>query len=246
MRVDPDLVVPDDTVTLKRGAIAPWAKSTSPYYGQTLEAIAKHYGVTTTTKWKDLPEKVRNTILHGSGSESIRMAYDDGLRAYEVRKPFEGVVPNLERRFKETESDWAREEISRFMGESPCVACGGKRLKPEALAVKIAGSDIADATALSVRDAGLWFGDLPRSSPRSRTRSRAASSRRSASASPSWSMWASNTSPSPAPPARSRAARASASGSPPDRLRPHGRSLRARRALHRPAPARQRAPARRP
>jgi excinuclease ABC subunit A len=117
--------------------------------------------VTTTTKWKDLPEKVRNTILHGSGSESIRMAYDDGLRAYEVRKPFEGVVPNLERRFKETESDWAREEISRFMGESPCVACGGKRLKPEALAVKIAGSDIADATALSVRDAGLWFGDLP-------------------------------------------------------------------------------------
>jgi excinuclease ABC subunit A len=161
MRVDPELVVPDETVTLKRGAIAPWAKSTSPYYGQTLDAIAKHYGVTTTTKWKDLPEKVRNTILHGSGSESIRMAYDDGLRAYEVRKPFEGVVPNLERRFKETESDWAREEISRFMGESPCVACGGKRLKPEALAVKIAGSDIADATALSVRDAGAWFGDLP-------------------------------------------------------------------------------------
>jgi excinuclease ABC subunit A len=161
MRIDADLVVPDESITLKRGAIAPWAKSTSPYYGQTLDAIAKHYGVTTTTKWRDLPEKVRNVILHGSGSESIRMAYDDGLRAYEVRKPFEGVVPNLERRFKETESEWAREEISRYMGETPCETCGGKRLKPEALAVKIAGSDIADATALSVRDAKVWFGDMP-------------------------------------------------------------------------------------
>ena len=89
------------------------------------------------------------------------MAYDDGLRAYEVKKPFEGVIPNLERRYKETESDWAREEIGRFMGETPCAACGGKRLKPEALAVKIAGFDIGDATGLSVRDARLWFDALP-------------------------------------------------------------------------------------
>jgi excinuclease ABC subunit A len=161
MRIDPALVVPDETATLKRGAIAPWARSTSPYYGQTLDSLARHYGFKTTTPWAELPEKVRDVILNGSGPEAIRMAYDDGLRAYEVRKPFEGVVPNLERRYKETESEWAREEISRFMAETPCAACGGKRLKPEALAVKIAGFDIGEATALSVRDVGRWFSELP-------------------------------------------------------------------------------------
>jgi len=159
MRIDPALVV-DETLSLKRGAIMPWAKSTSPYYGQTLEAITKHYKASMTKPWAELPEKVRDVILYGSDGESIRMAYDDGLRAYEVRKPFEGVIPNLERRYKETESDWAREEIGRFMSETPCEACGGKRLKPEALAVKIAGFDIGDATALSVKDAHEWFSGL--------------------------------------------------------------------------------------
>jgi excinuclease ABC subunit A len=161
MRIDPALVVPDEAATLKRGAIAPWARSTSPYYGQTLDSLAKYYGFKTSSPWAELPEKVRDVILNGSGSEAIRMAYDDGLRAYEVRKPFEGVVPNLERRYKETESEWAREEISRYMAETPCAACGGKRLKPEALAVKIAGFDIGEATALSVREAGRWFSELP-------------------------------------------------------------------------------------
>ncbi|RDI60139.1 excinuclease ABC subunit UvrA [Microvirga subterranea] len=159
MRIDPDLVI-DETLSLKRGAVMPWAKSSSPYYGQTLEAITKHYKASMTKPWTELPEKVRDVILYGSDGDSIRMAYDDGLRAYEVRKPFEGVIPNLERRYKETESDWAREEIGRFMGETPCESCGGKRLKPEALAVKIAGSDIGDATALSVKDAHEWFGAL--------------------------------------------------------------------------------------
>lgn len=159
MRIDPDLVI-DETLSLKRGAVMPWAKSSSPYYGQTLEAITRHYKASMTKPWTELPEKVRDVILYGSDGESIRMAYDDGLRAYEVRKPFEGVIPNLERRYKETESDWAREEIGRFMGETPCESCGGKRLKPEALAVKIAGSDIGDATALSVKDAHEWFGAL--------------------------------------------------------------------------------------
>jgi excinuclease ABC subunit A len=162
MRIDASLIVPDENATLKRGAIAPWSRSTSPYYGQTLEAIAKHYGVSTKAKWCELPDKVRDVILHGSGAEAIRFAYDDGLRAYEVKKPFEGVITNLERRFKETESEWARDEISRYMGETPCAACGGKRLKPEALAVKIAGRDIGEATALSVREARTWFGELPR------------------------------------------------------------------------------------
>jgi excinuclease ABC subunit A len=159
MRIDPDLVV-DETLSLKRGAVMPWAKSTSPYYVQTLEALARHYKASMTKPWSELPETIREAILYGSDGDAIRMSYDDGLRAYEVRKPFEGVIPNLERRYKETESDWAREEIGRFMGETPCEACGGKRLKPEALAVKIAGSDIGDATALSVKDAHEWFGAL--------------------------------------------------------------------------------------
>lgn len=160
MRIDPDLIVPDESLPLKRGAIAPWAKSTSPYYNQTLEAITRHYKGSMTKPWNELSDTVRDVILYGSGDQSIRMAYDDGLRAYEVRKPFEGVIPNLERRYKETESDWARDEIGRFMSETPCAACAGKRLKPEALAVKIAGSDIGDATALSVKDAHAWFGAL--------------------------------------------------------------------------------------
>ncbi|WP_230530277.1 excinuclease ABC subunit UvrA [Microvirga roseola] len=159
MRIDPALVV-DESLSLKRGAILPWAKSTSPYYGQTLEALTRHFKASMTKPWAELPENVRDVILYGSDGEPVRMAYDDGLRAYEVKKPFEGVIPNLERRYKETESDWAREEIGRFMGETPCEACGGKRLKPEALAVKIAGSDIGDATALSVKDAQEWFAGL--------------------------------------------------------------------------------------
>jgi excinuclease ABC subunit A len=162
MRVDPALVVPDEAISLKRGAIAPWAKSTSPYYGQTLEGIAKHYKSSMTKPWAELPEEMRDTILYGSGKEIIRLAYNDGMRSYEVKKPFEGVVTNLERRFTETESDWAREEIGRFMSATPCEACGGKRLKPEALAVKIADSDIGDATALSVKDAQQWFAALPK------------------------------------------------------------------------------------
>ncbi|WP_112664219.1 excinuclease ABC subunit UvrA [Microvirga flavescens] len=163
MTIDPALVVPDADLTLKRGAIAPWAKSSSPYYGQTLEAIARHFKVSTTKPWSELPKKVQDVILYGSDDEAIRFSYDDGLRSYEVKKPFEGVITNLERRYKETESDWSREEIGRFMSETPCASCGGKRLKPEALAVKIAKSDIGDATGLSVRDAHKWFVDLPKS-----------------------------------------------------------------------------------
>ncbi|PSC05475.1 excinuclease ABC subunit A [Alsobacter soli] len=161
MAVDPMLIVPDETVTLRGGAIAPWAKSTSPYYGQTLASLADHYGFKLTTKWKDLPQKAKDVILYGTGSESVRFAYDDGLRAYEVRKPFEGVVRNMERRYKETESDWARDEISRFMSETPCAACNGYRLKPEALAVKLDGQHIGEISRLSVRDAHGWFGALP-------------------------------------------------------------------------------------
>ena len=161
MRVDPNLIVPNGELTPKRGAVAPWAKSTSPYYGQTLDALARHYGFSTAARWSALPEQVRRVILYGSQGESVRMAYNDGLRSYEVNKPFEGVITNLERRYKETESDWAREEISRFMSQTPCEACGGKRLKPEALAVKVDGRDISEATALSIREAVGWATALP-------------------------------------------------------------------------------------
>jgi excinuclease ABC subunit A len=161
MRVDPNLIVPNPDISLKRGAIAPWAKSTSPYYGQTLDGLARHYGFSTTTKWSALPPEVRDVILFGSKGAKVRMAYNDGLRAYEVAKAFEGVITNLERRYKETESDWSREEIARFMSETPCQTCGGKRLKPEALAVKIDRADISSVTALSVGEAKRWAEALP-------------------------------------------------------------------------------------
>ncbi|TSJ61554.1 excinuclease ABC subunit UvrA [Starkeya sp. 3C] len=160
-KIDPDLVVPEKTRTLKQGAIAPWAKSTSPYYGQTLDALARHYGFKLTLAWSELPEKVRDVILHGSGAETIRFVYDDGMRAYETVKTFEGIVTNLERRWRETESDWAREEIGKYFSAVPCAACNGYRLKPEALAVKIAGRHIGQAAELSVRHALDWFAALP-------------------------------------------------------------------------------------
>ena len=137
--IDAELVIPDKERTLRKGAIAPWAKSSSPYYVQTLSALGKHYKFTLDTKWKDLPKKTQDAILYGSGDTEIRFSYDDGMRAYETKRPFEGVITNLERRFKETDSEWAREEIARYFTDVPCEACNGYRLKPEALCVKIAG-----------------------------------------------------------------------------------------------------------
>jgi excinuclease ABC subunit A len=161
MKVDPDLVAPDGRLTLRRGAIAPWAKSTSPYYVQTLEALGRHYKFRLDTPWAELPVKAREVILYGSGEEEVRMAYEDGLRSYEVKKPFEGVVSNLERRYRETESEWSREEILRYMSATPCAACNGFRLKPEALAVKIDGQHIGEVSLLSVAAAVDWARGLP-------------------------------------------------------------------------------------
>ena len=159
--IDPDLVVPDKARSLKQGAIAPWAKSTSPYYGQTLDALAKHYGFKLTTPFAELPEKAREVILYGSGEETITFRYDDGLRAYETEKTFEGIVRNLDRRWKETDSDWAREEISKYFSTVPCAVCTGYRLKPEALAVKVAHRHIGEVGVLSVKAAHDWFQALP-------------------------------------------------------------------------------------
>ncbi|MBR2688780.1 MAG: excinuclease ABC subunit UvrA [Aquamicrobium sp.] len=159
--IDENLVVPDDNVTLRDGAVAPWAKSTSPYYSQTLEALGKVYDFKLGDKFKDLKEDAKQAILRGTGEREVTFNYDDGLRSYKTTKTFEGVIPNLERRWKETESAWMREEIERFMAATPCPACGGYRLKPEALAVKIAGRHIGEVTELSIRKADLWFNELP-------------------------------------------------------------------------------------
>ncbi|HKD25297.1 MAG TPA: excinuclease ABC subunit UvrA, partial [Xanthobacteraceae bacterium] len=160
--LDAELVIPDKNATLRRGAIAPWSRSTSPYYTQTLEALARFYKFTLETKWKDLTKKVQDAILYGSGDDVIRFVYDDGMRSYETKKPFEGVITNLERRFRETESEWAREELNKYFTDVACSACHGFRLKPEALAVKVAGLHIGEAAAMSVRRAGEWFAALPK------------------------------------------------------------------------------------
>ncbi|MGE3247050.1 MAG: excinuclease ABC subunit UvrA [Beijerinckiaceae bacterium] len=161
-KVDPDLVVPDPKLTLRKGAIAPWAKSSSPYYLQTLDALSKHYKFRLDAPFGELPRKARDVILYGSGEDPIKFSSDDGLRAYDVKKPFEGVIRNLERRYLETESEWAREDIGRYMSATPCSACGGYRLKPEALAVKIDGRHIGEISQLSVKDAAAWAQALPK------------------------------------------------------------------------------------
>ncbi|MBI3436822.1 MAG: excinuclease ABC subunit UvrA [Proteobacteria bacterium] len=160
--IDPELVVPDKERSLRQGAIAPWAKSSSPYYLQTLIALGRHYKFALDAKWKDLPHAVQEVLLNGSGEDAVRFVYDDGMRSFETRKPFEGVVTNLERRWKETESEWAREEMAKYFTDTPCAACAGHRLKPEALCVKIAERHIGEIAGLSVRGAGEWFTELPR------------------------------------------------------------------------------------
>jgi excinuclease ABC subunit A len=160
---EPDLVVPDENLSLNRGAIAPWARTsaTSPYYQQTLEALARAYRQPMTKPWKSLPEDFRNVVLYGSGEDEITFTYDDGVRHYSTTKPFEGVITNIERRWRETESSWVREELSRFQSDQPCEACAGYRLKPQALAVKIDRLHIGQVADMSIREACHWFATLP-------------------------------------------------------------------------------------
>ena len=158
---DPALVVPQEGLSLKEGAIAPWAgNASSAYYDQTLLSLARHLKVNAEHAWEDLPEAARHAILHGTGTTPVTLRYKDGLRAYEVEKPFEGVIRNLERRFKETDNPWVREDLSRYQAEKPCHVCAGFRLKPQSLAVKIAGRHIGEASALSIRKAREWFGTV--------------------------------------------------------------------------------------
>lgn len=159
-KIDPDQIVPDATLSLRDGAILPWSKTSAPYYQQTLQAVVKHYGASTGTAWNELPFDVQHAVLYGTDKTAINFVYDDGLRQYKTSKPFEGVIGNLERRYKETESAGMREEIEKYMSAKPCVACGGYRLKPETLAVKIDGLHIGQVSDMSIKVASKWFVDL--------------------------------------------------------------------------------------
>ncbi|MGB1643061.1 MAG: excinuclease ABC subunit A, partial [Paracoccaceae bacterium] len=153
---DERLVVPDQTLKISDGALAPWRKGKSPYFLQTIEAIAKHYGFSPKSPWKDLPEHVKTVFLYGSGEQEIQFRYDEGGRIYQVSRVFEGVIPNMERRYRETDSSWIREEFETYQNNRPCGGCGGYRLKPEALAVKIAGIHVGQVVQMSIKDAYEW------------------------------------------------------------------------------------------
>lgn len=163
LEFDRDLVVPNHNLSLKEGAIVPWAKSKppSPYYMQVLGSLAKAYDFTLTTKWGDLTPDQQEIILTGTGGMAVELTFKDGRKNYTITKAFEGVLANLNRRLLQTESNWMRDELSKYQAAQPCETCGGKRLKPEALCVRLADTDIATVTQMSVLDAVKWFDALP-------------------------------------------------------------------------------------
>ena len=158
---DERLVVPDQTLKISDGALAPWRKGKSPYFLQTIESIAKHYAFKPSAKWKDLPEKVQKVFLYGSGKEEILFRYDEAGRVYQVTRSFEGVIPNMERRYRETDSNWIREEFERYQNNRSCGTCGGYRLRAEALAVKIAGLHAGQVVQMSIKEAFEWCKSVP-------------------------------------------------------------------------------------
>jgi excinuclease ABC subunit A len=161
---DEDLVVPNHALSIKKGAVVPWAKSNppSPYYMQVLGSLAREFDFSLDTSWQELAPDVQALILHGSRGKPVTLTFIDGKKKYDVTKPFEGVVGNLDRRMLQTESAWMREELSKYQSSRPCETCHGARLKPEARAVKIAMQDISYATRLSVVDALRFFTDMPK------------------------------------------------------------------------------------
>ena len=158
---DERLVVPDQTLKISDGALAPWRKGKSPYFIQTIESIAKHYNFKPSAKWKDLPEDVQKVFLYGSGKDEILFRYDEAGRVYQVTRSFEGVIPNMERRYRETDSNWIREEFERYQNNRSCGTCGGYRLRPEALAVKIAGLHAGQVVQMSIKEAFEWCKSVP-------------------------------------------------------------------------------------
>ncbi len=162
MYFDPELVIPDDRLSLAEGAIAPWANSTSQYYRQTLDSLAGHYGFDVLAPFGGLPEEARRMLLFGSGGKKVTMRYHDGRKSYDIRKSFEGVIPNMERRWRETDSSWLRDELSRYQTVTTCEACAGHRLREEALAVKIDGLHISQVAEMPIGHAAGWFAGLER------------------------------------------------------------------------------------
>lgn len=160
---DERLVVPDHTLKIVDGALAPWRKGKSPYFLQTIEAIAKHYGFSPNAVWKDLPEKVQKVFIYGSGEQEIKFRYDEGGRVYHVSRVFEGVIPNMERRYRETDSSWIRDEFENYQNNRPCGTCKGFRLKQEALAVKIADIHVGQVVKKSIKEAFEWCKTVPES-----------------------------------------------------------------------------------
>lgn len=161
MVFDQELIVPDPNKALSGGAIAPWSSTQARYQQQTLESLAAHYEFSLTKPYKDLPEKVKKILLYGSGKEEILMRYDDGVRSYKVARPFEGIIPNMQRRWQETESEHIREDLAKYQNVTNCHACEGHRLKPEALCVKVGGLHIGEITRMTIEKAGEWFEALP-------------------------------------------------------------------------------------
>ena len=161
--IDRDLVIPNQDLSIRGGAIAPWSRtsSPSPYYLQTLMAISEHYSFSIDCKWLDLPTKYQNIILDGSGDEKIIFNYDDGSRTFKTNKNFEGIIKNLKRRYVETDSNWMREEIEKYQSKSACSKCNGYRLKEEALCIKINDENIGQISNLTIDESVKWFEALP-------------------------------------------------------------------------------------
>ncbi len=160
LKFDRAQVVPDENLSLIEGAIAPWSNSSSKFYPQTLVSISNHFGIDLNLPFKKIPTDIQNQILYGSGKNQIKMFYDDGIKTHNINRPFEGVIPNLERRYRETESSWIREELSKFQNKKTCEICQGKRLKKESLAVKIDNKDIFEITNFSIKECSDWFNNL--------------------------------------------------------------------------------------
>ncbi|NDF11330.1 MAG: excinuclease ABC subunit UvrA [Proteobacteria bacterium] len=159
---DPSAVVPNEALTINEGAIAPWSGSHSKFYAQALQGLSSHFRFSLDKPWKDLPKEAKDILLYGSGEEIVKMKYDDGFRVFTTNKPFEGIIRNLERRWRETESEWAREEISKYQNVTECKACNGYRLKPEALCVKVAEKHIGQICEMTIENAVRWFDELPK------------------------------------------------------------------------------------
>lgn len=154
-------VLPNDTLSLSEGAIVAWSNSNSKHVQQTFNALSKHYEFSLHTPFRELPESIQKVILHGSGEEKIKFHYDDGLRNIKSQKEFEGVLPSLERRWRESDSNWVRDELAKFQSNQTCSACGGYRLNQEALSVRIADKHIGQVCELTIAEAVRWFDNLP-------------------------------------------------------------------------------------